>query len=97
MPNPALPEGGSTGAGNSSSTSTTPAATVQLRIRASCSGGSTILPSSVSGTGNAGAAEALVKNLLSVHPDSQRLTRAILTASSSYSNISNVQVNFIMN
>lgn len=91
-----MPEGGSTGAGNSSSASSTPVATVHLRIRASCSGGSTSLPNSVSGTGNAGAAEALVKELLSVHPDSQRLTRAILTASSSYSNITNVQVNFFL-
>lgn len=93
MPNPALPEGGSTGAGNSSSPTTPiPLATVCLRIRSSCSGGSSSLPSSVSGSGPSGAAESLVKELLSVHPDPQRLTRAILTASSSYSNVNNVQV-----
>ena len=93
IPNPALPEGGSTGAGNSNSSVTpTPVATVSLRIRSSCNGGSSSFPSSVSGSGPSGAAEALVKELLSVHPDPQRLTRAILTASSSYSNISNVQV-----
>lgn len=93
IPNPALPEGGSTGAGNSNSSVTpTPVATVSLRIRSSCTGGSSSFPSSVSGSGPSGAAEALVKELLSVHPDPQRLTRAILTASSSYSNISNVQV-----
>ncbi|XP_021181737.3 polycomb protein Scm [Helicoverpa armigera] len=93
MPNPALPEGGSTGSGNSTSSVTqTPVATVCLRIRSSCTGGSSSLPSSVSGSGPSGAAEALVKELLSVHPDPQSLTRAILTASSSYSNINNVQV-----
>ncbi|KAH9627684.1 hypothetical protein HF086_016838 [Spodoptera exigua] len=93
MPNPALPEGGSTGAGNSNTSVTpTPVATVCLRIRSSCTGGSSSLPTSVLGTGPSGAAEALVKELLSVHPDPQRLTRAILTASSSYSNITNVQV-----
>ncbi|KAL0830662.1 hypothetical protein ABMA28_002799 [Loxostege sticticalis] len=93
IPNPALPEGGSTGAGNSNSPPiSTPAAVVRLRIRSSCSGGSNLLPTTVSGTGPSGAAEALAKELLSVHPDPQRLTRAILTASSSYSNINNVQV-----
>lgn len=92
MPNPALPEGGSTGAGNSSSLTPIPVATVCLRIRSSCSGGNNSFPSSISGSGPSGAAEALVKDLLSVHPDPQRLTRAILTASSSYTNIINVQV-----
>nr|CAB3506905.1 unnamed protein product [Spodoptera littoralis] len=72
MPNPALPEGGSTGAGNSNASVTpTPVATVCLRIRSSCTGGSSSLPTSVLGTGPSGAAEALVKELLSVHPDPQ--------------------------
>lgn len=98
MPNPALPEGGSTGAGNSNSSVTpTPVASVTLRIRTSCTGGCSSLPSSVTGSGPSGAAEALVKELISVHPDPQRLTRAILTASSSYSNITNVQVHVIIN
>ncbi|XP_063534943.1 polycomb protein Scm [Cydia strobilella] len=92
IPNPALPEGGSTGAGNSTTITSTPAATVRLHIRSGCSGGSSSLPSVISGSGPSGAAEALAKDLLSVHPDPQRLTRAILTASSSYSNINNVQV-----
>ncbi|KAJ0183346.1 hypothetical protein K1T71_001322 [Dendrolimus kikuchii] len=93
IPNPALPEGGSTGTSNSNTTTIiTPLATVRLLIRSSCSGGSTSLPSCVTGLGTSGAAEALAKELLSVHPDPQRLTRAILTASSSYSNINNVQV-----
>ncbi|KAI8421827.1 hypothetical protein MSG28_009776 [Choristoneura fumiferana] len=89
---PALPEGGSTGAGNSTSATPTPAVTVRLLIRPGCSGGSSSLPTLISGSGPSGAAEALAKDLLKVHPDPQRLTRAILTASSSYSNISNVQV-----
>lgn len=98
MPNPALPEGGSTGGGNSnSSTASTPVPIVCLRIRSSCSGGSSSLPSAVAATGPSGVAEALVKELLSVHPDPQRLTRAILTASSSYSNITNVQVILLLN
>ncbi|CAH0399852.1 unnamed protein product [Chilo suppressalis] len=93
IPNPALPEGGSTGTSNSnSSATTTPAAIVRLCIRSSCSGGSNLLPTKVTGPGPSGAAEALAKELLSVHPDPPRLTRAILTASSSYSNINNVQV-----
>lgn len=93
MPNPALPEGGSTGAGNSNNSATsTPVPNVCLRIRSSCSGGNNSLPSAVTAAGPSGVAEALVKELLSVHPDPQRLTRAILTASSSYSNIINVQV-----
>lgn len=95
IPNPALPEGGSTGAGNSNSTVTSNAtATVTLHIRSSCSGGSNLLPTKVTGVGPSGAAEALVKDLFSVHPD-QRLTQAILTASSSYSNTNNVQVSNI--
>lgn len=93
MPNPALPEGGSTGTSNSSTLLTpAPVASVHLNIHASCSGGSSALPTVISGAGPSGAAEALAKELLSVHPDPQRLTRAILTASSSYSNITNVQV-----
>lgn len=96
IPNPALPEGGSTGTRNSNTTSATPVPTVQLLIRSSCSGGSTSLPNCVTGLGTAGAAEALAKELLSVHADPQRLTRAILTASSSYSNINNVQVRKII-
>lgn len=95
IPNPALPEGGSTGAGNSTSATLTPAASVRLLIRPGCSGGSSSLPTMISGSGPSGAAEALAKDLLKVHPDPQRLTRAILTASSSYSNISNVQVLYI--
>ncbi|KAM3964950.1 LOW QUALITY PROTEIN: polycomb protein Scm [Aphomia sociella] len=93
IPNPALPEGGSTGTSNTiTSPTSTPLAVVRLRIRSSCSGGSSTLPSTISGTGPSGAAESLAKELISVHPDPQRLTRAILTASSSYSNITNVQV-----
>lgn len=93
IPNPALPEGGSTGTNNSNSTTTSmPAANVRLNIRSGCSGGCSSLPSSIFGSGPSGAAEVLSKELLSVHPDPQRLTRAILTASSSYSNINNVQV-----
>lgn len=46
----------------------------------------------MTGSGPTGAVENLAKELLSVHPDPQMLTRAILTASSSYSNITNVQV-----
>ncbi|XP_050674829.1 polycomb protein Scm [Leptidea sinapis] len=91
-PNPALPEGGSTGTTTTNSESPTPIPNVTLRIRSSCTGGSTVLPTSVTGVGPSGAAESLVKELLSVHPDPQKLTRAILTASSSYSNITNVQV-----
>ncbi|KAI5631175.1 mbt repeat domain-containing protein [Phthorimaea operculella] len=91
--NPALPEGGSTGSANSNSTSTTTqAATIRLRIHSGCSGGSSMFPTKVSGIGPSGAAEALAKELLSVHPDPQRLTRAILTAATSYSNFNNVQV-----
>ncbi|KAI8421830.1 hypothetical protein MSG28_009778 [Choristoneura fumiferana] len=74
-----------------SSATPTPAVTVRLLIRPGCSGGSSSLPTLISGSGPSGAAEALAKDLLKVHPDPQRLTRAILTASSSYSNISNVQ------
>lgn len=93
IPNAALPEGGSTGSGNSNSTSQLiPVVSVQLRIRSSCFGGSSSFPSTVSGSGPSGAAEALARELLSAHTDPQRLTRAILTASSSYSNITNVQV-----
>ncbi|NP_001188365.1 polycomb protein Scm [Bombyx mandarina] len=93
IPNPALPEGGSTGAGNSSTTPTsTPAPLVRLCIRNSCTGGNSLLPSTISGSGPSGAAEALAKELLIVHPDPQRLTRAIMTASSSYSNNNKVQV-----
>lgn len=92
MPNPALPEGGSTGGNNSGSLTLPTLATVCLRIRGSCFGGSSNLPTAITGAGPSGAAEALAKELLSVHPDPQRLTRAILTASSSYSNITNVQV-----
>lgn len=94
MPNPALPEGGSTGTTNSSNP-TTPTPTVpavHLRIRSSCTGGNASMPSMVSGLGQSGAAEALAKELLSVHPDPPRLTRAILTASSSYPNVNTVQV-----
>lgn len=94
IPNPALPEGGSTGTGNTNGTNTvTPIANVVLRIRSSCSGGNAALPTSVTGVGASGVAENLVKELLNSHPDPQKLTRAILTASSSYSNITNVQVN----
>ncbi|XP_047530895.1 polycomb protein Scm [Vanessa atalanta] len=93
IPNPALPEGGSTGTGNTNGTNTvTPIANVVLRLRSSCSGGSSALPTSVTGVGASGAAENLVKELLNSHSDPQKLTRAILTASSSYSNITNVQV-----
>lgn len=92
MPNPALPEGGSTGSGNNTCATSTPVPTVCLRIRSSCSGGSSSFPSVIAAAGPSGVAETLVKELLSVHPDAQRLTRAILTASSSYSNINNVQV-----
>nr|ADO33057.1 sex comb on midleg [Biston betularia] len=93
MPNPALPEGGSTGTGNSSILpSPVPVASVRLSINSSCSGGSSALPAVISGAGPSGVAEALAKELLSVHTDPQRLTRAILTASSSYSNVTNVQV-----
>lgn len=90
-----MPEGGSTGAGNSSTTPTsTPAPLVRLCIRNSCTGGNSLLPSTISGSGPSGAAEALAKELLIVHPDPQRLTRAIMTASSSYSNNNKVQVTF---
>lgn len=72
-----------------------PIANVVLRIRSSCSGSSstsTTLPTSVTGVGASGVAENLVKELLISHSDPQTLTRAILTASSSYSNTTNVQV-----
>ncbi|KAG6453451.1 hypothetical protein O3G_MSEX008162 [Manduca sexta] len=93
IPNAALPEGGSTGSGNSNSTpTTTPVATIQLRIRSSCFGGNSSLPNSVTGSGPFGAAENLARELLGVHPDPQRLTRAILTASSNYSALTNIQV-----
>ncbi|XP_013173235.1 PREDICTED: polycomb protein Scm isoform X1 [Papilio xuthus] len=93
MANPALPEGGSTGGTNSTNPSPpTPLAPVHLHIRNSCSGGSTVLPNTVTGLGPSGVAEALAKELLGVHPDPQRLTRAMLTASSGYSNVTTVQV-----
>ncbi|CAK1555152.1 unnamed protein product [Leptosia nina] len=94
IPNPALPEGGSTGSNNigANSRTSSPIPNVCLRIRSSCQGGSPNLPLSITGIGVSGAAESLVKELLSVHPDPQKLTRAILTASSGYSNITNVQV-----
>lgn len=69
-----------------------PIANVVLRIRSSCSGGSSTLPTSVTGVGASGVAENLVKELLISHSDPQTLMRAILTASSSYSNTTNVQV-----
>ncbi|XP_047525189.1 polycomb protein Scm isoform X1 [Pieris napi] len=95
IPNPALPEGGSTGNNNTGTTNSgtsSPVPNICLHIRSSCQGGSPNLPTSVNGIGASGAAETLVKELLSSHPDPQKLTRAILTASSSYSNITNVQV-----
>ncbi|XP_041980214.1 polycomb protein Scm [Aricia agestis] len=93
IPNPALPEGGATGTGTTNGTNTaTQAANVSLIIRSSCNGGHSAMPNSITGIGFAGAAEALVKELISVHPDAQKLTRAVLNASSSYSNITNVQV-----
>ncbi|XP_045522403.1 polycomb protein Scm [Pieris brassicae] len=95
IPNPALPEGGSTGNNNTGTTNSgtsSPVPNICLHIRSSCQGGSPNLPTSVNGIGASGAAETLVKELLSSHPDAQKLTRAILTASSSYSNITNVQV-----
>ncbi|KOB76180.1 Sex comb on midleg [Operophtera brumata] len=92
MTNPALPEGGSTGTSTSSSIIPIPTPTVRLRIRSNCTGGSSTLPAAIIGIGPSGVAEALVKELLSVHPDPQRLTRAILTASGSYSNTTTLQV-----
>ncbi|XP_061378541.1 polycomb protein Scm [Danaus plexippus] len=93
IPNPALPEGGSTGTGNANGANTvTPLANVVLRIRNSCSGGNAALPSSITGVGASGVAENLVKELLVTYTDPQKLTRAILTASNSYSNNTNVQV-----
>lgn len=100
IPNPALPEGGSTGTGNANGANTvTPLANVVLRIRNSCSGGNAALPSSITGVGASGVAENLVKELLVTYTDPQKLTRAILTASNSYSNNTNVQVcvHFILN
>ncbi|CAG5027889.1 unnamed protein product [Parnassius apollo] len=93
MPNPALPEGGSTGSTNATnSTTPTPLASVHLRVHSSCSGGNSSMPNMVSGSGPSGAAEALVKELLSVYPDPQKITRAILNASGSYTTLSTVQV-----
>ncbi|XP_045769428.1 polycomb protein Scm [Maniola jurtina] len=93
IPNPALPEGGSTGTGNTNGQSTvTPAANVVLRIRSSCSGGSPVLPSSVTGVGASGVVENLVKELFGTHLDPQKLSRAILSASSNYANSTCVQV-----
>lgn len=95
IPNPALPEGGSTGTGNTNGTSTvTPAANVVLLIRSSCSGGSPVLPSSVTGVGTSGVVESLVKELFVSHLDPQKLYRAILSASSNYANNTCVQVRF---
>lgn len=95
--NPALPEGGSTGTSNSNSAIPSPVPTVRLSIRNTCTGGSLALPVAIVGIGPSGAAEALVKELISVHPDPQRLTQAILTATSSYSNTTNLQVIITIN
>lgn len=92
IPNPALPEGGSTGTTNTNGTSTTVKTNISLFIRNSCTGGSNRLPNLIIGVGTTGVAETLVKELVGVHPDPQKLTRAILNASSSYSNFTNVQV-----
>lgn len=93
MANPALPEGGSTGGTTATNPSPpTPVAPVHLRIRTSCTGGNSNLPNTVTGLGPSGVAEVLAKELLAVHPEPQRLTRAMLTAASGYSNVTTVQV-----
>ncbi|XP_023954325.1 polycomb protein Scm [Bicyclus anynana] len=85
IPNPALPEGGSTGTGNTNGTSAvTPAANIVLHIRGSCSGGSPELPPSVTGVGTSGVLKSLVMELFDSDLDPQKLSRAILSASSSY-------------
>ncbi|XP_039754917.1 polycomb protein Scm [Pararge aegeria] len=93
IPNPALPEGGSTGTGNTNGTSTvTPAANVVLRIRGSCSGGSPDLPPSVTGKGSSGVLKNLVIELFDSDLDSQKLSRAVHSASINYTNITCIQV-----
>ncbi|XP_011555628.3 polycomb protein Scm [Plutella xylostella] len=98
IPNPALPEGGSTGTTNTSSnnsnapSTTTTAPTIRLNIHSGCFGAMTAYPNAVTASGTLGVVEALARELLAAHPNPQRLTRALQTASSNFSNTIMVQI-----